>query len=197
MGYRIKEAFLACGLGVAAAILAVSCGGAPPETSSKPAKETTRTVWASVTTRTGAAGDTSATARAKTPFTKTVGQGHASPHWERLGHGGQQRWGELPKDFTVCVNGPPQTLMNIRDTILTPQGRFGVTTLFTADKRTCRCPGSISTPPCTEGVGWRRFKTPVEMSATQTFKGISGFNSRHAQPLNGREVQEEDLSMDS
>jgi carbonic anhydrase len=77
--------------------------------------------------------------------------------------------------------------------VLTPPGLFDVTTLFPADKRTYRYPGSLTTPPCSEGVRWHLFKAPVEMSASQAqaFNGIVGFNSRYVQPLNGREVLED------
>jgi carbonic anhydrase len=50
--------------------------------------------------------------------------------------------------------------------------------------------GSLTTPPCSEGVSWHVLKNPVEMSAAQinAFKNIYRMNARPVQPLNGRKV---------
>jgi carbonic anhydrase len=52
--------------------------------------------------------------------------------------------------------------------------------------------GSVTAPPCTEGVKWFVLKTPVEISAAQIqqFAKIFPRNVRALQPLNGRVVQE-------
>jgi carbonic anhydrase len=52
--------------------------------------------------------------------------------------------------------------------------------------------GSVTAPPCTEGVKWFVLKTPVEISAAQIqqFAKIFPHNVRALQPLNGRVVQE-------
>ena len=51
--------------------------------------------------------------------------------------------------------------------------------------------GSLTTPPCSEGVAWHVLKEPVEISAAQVaaFKKIFQMNARPVQPLNGRVVQ--------
>jgi carbonic anhydrase len=48
--------------------------------------------------------------------------------------------------------------------------------------------GSLTTPPCSEGVTWYVLKTPVQLSSDQVaaFAEIYPMNARPIQPLNGR-----------
>ena len=50
--------------------------------------------------------------------------------------------------------------------------------------------GSLTTPPCSEGVKWIVLTTPIEMSEAQiaAFKAIIHDNNRPVQPLNGRKL---------
>ena len=52
--------------------------------------------------------------------------------------------------------------------------------------------GSLTTPPCSEGVRWQVLKQPVEMSKAQiaAFRKLYPMNARPVQPVNGRSVQE-------
>ena len=52
--------------------------------------------------------------------------------------------------------------------------------------------GSLTTPPCSEGVKWVILKEPIEMSKEQIdkFREIFYYNNRPVQPLNKREVKE-------
>jgi carbonic anhydrase len=52
--------------------------------------------------------------------------------------------------------------------------------------------GSLTTPPCTEGIRWYILKTPVEISAAQlaAMAKLYPHNARPIQPLNGRQVLE-------
>jgi len=51
--------------------------------------------------------------------------------------------------------------------------------------------GSLTTPPCSDGVRWQVLKTPIELSFAQlkTFKKLYPKNARPVQPLNGRSIQ--------
>ena len=52
--------------------------------------------------------------------------------------------------------------------------------------------GSLTTPPCSEGVAWFVMKTPIEVSAEQVSKltAVMHQNARPVQPLHDRVVME-------
>jgi carbonic anhydrase len=52
--------------------------------------------------------------------------------------------------------------------------------------------GSLTAPPCTEGITWIVLKTPMEISPAQieAFAKLFPHDVRPLQPLNGRVVQE-------
>ena len=52
--------------------------------------------------------------------------------------------------------------------------------------------GSLTTPPCSEGVQWMVLKEPVKLGPQQikAFRQLYNANARPLQPLNGRVVKE-------
>ena len=67
-----------------------------------------------------------------------------------------------------------------------------VTGLLPADKGYYRYTGSLTTPPCSEGVAWHVLKQPVEVSKAQieSFRKHYRMNARPVQPLNDRTVEQ-------
>ncbi len=65
-----------------------------------------------------------------------------------------------------------------------------VTDLLPGDRSYYTYDGSLTTPPCTEGVAWYVLSTPIELSASQidAFQAIYDHNYRPLQDLNGRTV---------
>jgi len=65
-----------------------------------------------------------------------------------------------------------------------------VDAMLPRDRAAWRFEGSLTTPPCTEGVTWLVFAQPVPMSARQIadFRAVIHGNSRPVQPRNGRVV---------
>ena len=62
--------------------------------------------------------------------------------------------------------------------------------LLPAERRSFRYEGSLTTPPCTEGVRWFVLETPIEASDAElaAFEAALGKNNRPVQALNDREL---------
>ncbi len=70
--------------------------------------------------------------------------------------------------------------------------KFSLASLFPADMTYFRYAGSLTTPPCTEGVVWTVLKTPVTASKEQLEKMASMMpkeNARPVQPLGDRTIE--------
>ena len=67
--------------------------------------------------------------------------------------------------------------------------------LLPAARHAYRYDGSLTTPPCSEGVKWFVLTTPVELSAAQiaAFTAIFHGNNRPVQPLGERELLVDDV----
>ena len=68
--------------------------------------------------------------------------------------------------------------------------KVDVDALLPAARTTYRYDGSLTTPPCSEGVQWFVMTTPITLSAAQigAFTALFHDNHRPVQPLNGRSV---------
>jgi carbonic anhydrase len=68
--------------------------------------------------------------------------------------------------------------------------KVDVDVLLPAGRASYRFDGSLTTPPCSEGVKWVVLAQPVQLSAAQiaAFKAVVDNNNRPTQPLNGRAI---------
>ncbi|MEW5889210.1 MAG: surface-adhesin E family protein [Pseudomonadota bacterium] len=90
----------------------------------------------------------------------------------------QTFWNYLPLEPEVEV-APPEVRIDARQ--LLPESRAYAAYM-----------GSLTTPPCTEGVLWLVLKTPVQLSPEQLaiFARLYPMNARPPQPANGRLIKE-------
>jgi carbonic anhydrase len=87
-------------------------------------------------------------------------------------------WKNIPTEKEKAVDVPSVTL-NVKDLLPSDHGYFNFA-------------GSLTTPPCSEGVTWYVLKTPMSLSDKQlaAFAKIYPLNARPIQPVNGREILE-------
>ena len=90
----------------------------------------------------------------------------------------QNVWTYMPLDVNDSVRMPPD-LINVSD-------------ILPKDQRYYQYMGSLTTPPCTEGVLWLVLKQPVTVSREQLrlFGQLYANNARPLQPLNGRPIRD-------
>jgi carbonic anhydrase len=91
-------------------------------------------------------------------------------------------WANLPKEKGVEVHYSAVSV--------------DVDRLLPAARTSYRYDGSLTTPPCSEGVKWVVMTTPVELSGAQikAFTTLVHDNNRPTQPLNGRTVATDKVS---
>lgn len=82
--------------------------------------------------------------------------------------------------------------LDVGDSVRLPPDLLDLGALLPKDRRYYQYLGSLTTPPCTEGVLWLILKQPVSLSAAQLqlFGQLYPHNARPLQPLNGRPVRE-------
>ncbi|HVP78880.1 MAG TPA: carbonic anhydrase family protein [Thermodesulfobacteriota bacterium] len=84
--------------------------------------------------------------------------------------------------------------VKVGEKVALPPG-LSVTQMLPSDREYYRYNGSLTTPPCSEGVWWLVLKRPVTVSKAQVeqFSKALGFaNNRPIQPLNARLVLQQD-----
>jgi carbonic anhydrase len=69
-------------------------------------------------------------------------------------------------------------------------GKLNAMDLLPSDRHYYTYIGSLTTPPCTQGVRWLLLTTPIELSQKQidAFSTIFHLNARPVQPINNRDV---------
>jgi carbonic anhydrase len=82
--------------------------------------------------------------------------------------------------------------LDVGDRVRMPDGVLDVNALLPKDQRYYQFMGSLTTPPCTEGVLWMVLKQAVQMGQNQLrlFQQIYPQNARPVQPTNGRLVRD-------
>ncbi len=82
--------------------------------------------------------------------------------------------------------------LDAMDRVRMPPGILDLNELLPEDRRYYQFMGSLTTPPCSEGVLWMVLKKPVQISREQLrlFSQLFPNNSRPVQPLNGRVVRD-------
>jgi len=82
---------------------------------------------------------------------------------------------------------PSEKQDEVRDLLINPQD------LLPKDLHHYAYDGSLTTPPCTEGVHWIVLKEPTSITSAhiERFVSLIGHNARPVQSLNEREIDEE------
>lgn len=85
-------------------------------------------------------------------------------------------WEHLP-----AQEGPPAKIDGVE---------VDAAALLPEDRSSFRYPGSLTTPPCTQGVSWVMLRAPINLSEDQieAFRAIIDGNNRPVQPLNDRTI---------
>ena len=78
------------------------------------------------------------------------------------------------------------------DRVRLPAGLINMNELLPKDQRYYQFMGSLTTPPCSEGVLWMVLKQPTTVSPSQIklFSQLFPHNARPVQPVNGRAVRD-------
>jgi carbonic anhydrase len=81
--------------------------------------------------------------------------------------------------------------LDVGDEVRMPAGLLDMNQLLPKDQRYYQFLGSLTTPPCTEGVLWMVIKQPTQISAPQLrlFQQLYPSNARPVQAVNGRPIR--------
>jgi carbonic anhydrase len=92
--------------------------------------------------------------------------------------------------FEPFINNLPAEKSDVKDAGV----KINANDFLPSIQTTFRYNGSLTTPPCSEGVSWLLMTTPVELSSEQLSELESIFeegNNRPVQPLNNRSLEED------
>ncbi|GAA5091957.1 carbonic anhydrase [Nocardia iowensis] len=91
-----------------------------------------------------------------------------------------------PSAFDSMLTAPPE----VTDAETTVEGAVDLRTLLPADLDQFRYQGSLTTPPCSEGVSWTVLEHPVPVATADAdrYRILFAHSNRPIQPLNGRSV---------
>ena len=91
--------------------------------------------------------------------------------------------------FDPFINNLPPETSDVKDAGV----RINAMDFLPGIQTTYRYSGSLTTPPCSEGVSWLVMTTPVELSSAQLsqLEGLFEGNNRPVQPLNDRSLIED------
>ncbi len=89
-------------------------------------------------------------------------------------------------DFQKILNNAPKSVEDVEIKAFT----LNPAKLLSSTRDFYLYSGSLTTPPCTEGVNWYVLKNPIQLSQNQitAFEAFYSDNARHHQALNGRSV---------
>lgn len=98
----------------------------------------------------------------------------------------QQVWDHMPMSESKVLADYSHAEEEIPGVMINPGGLLPATLGYYTYM------GSVTAPPCTEGIAWYILKTPMQVSAAQikAFAKLYPHDVRAAQPLNGRIVKE-------
>lgn len=141
---------------------------------------------------------------------------HPHPHWRFSGNTDPAHWAALEHDYETCGNGrhqPPIDIpkgavheahlgsidfayqpapLHVIDNGHTIQVNYAPGSFIEVGEHHSyyHFDGSLTTPPCTEGVSWFVLRNPATLSAAQVASCVRRYpmNARPVQPLDGREI---------
>lgn len=124
--------------------------------------------------------------------------GKTYPLVAHLVHRSEQ--GQLAVVAVLFAPGQPNRLidkvwtympLDVNDSVRMPPGLINLKEVLPQDQRYYQFMGSLTTPPCSEGVLWQVLKQAVSISPEQLklFTQLYPMNARPVQPLNGRPVR--------
>ncbi|WP_280399898.1 carbonic anhydrase [Nocardia carnea] len=138
------------------------------------------------------------------PYELTQFHFHAPSEHTVDGHGAEMEFHLVHKDATGALavlaillqpgNGSPfAPLLTALPATSGSTARIGpvdLRTLLPANHTQFRYTGSLTTPPCTEGVSWTVLRTPLPVARPDLdrYRSLFHHTNRPVQPLNGRQV---------